>query len=131
MRADLALIRPLDAYAVEPVRVDKPWGYELIWALTESYCGKMLIVHAGEALSLQFHRRKDETIHVHAGLVEIEMSEDAESLATEVVTAGRGFRVRPGVVHRIRALEDSLILEVSTPDLDDVVRLEDRYGRTR
>jgi mannose-6-phosphate isomerase len=129
MRAELALIRPLDAYAVEQVRVDKPWGYELIWSLTESYCGKMLIVHAGEALSLQLHRRKDETIYVHAGLVEVEMGEDAEDLTKEVVTAGRGFRVRPGVVHRIRALEDSLILEVSTPYLDDVVRLEDRYGR--
>jgi mannose-6-phosphate isomerase-like protein (cupin superfamily) len=131
MRADLALVRPLDAYAFEPVRVEKPWGYELIWSLTERYCGKMLIVHAGEALSLQLHRRKDETIHVHAGLVEVEMGEAADSLTTEVVMAGRGFRVRPGVVHRIRALEDSLILEVSTPDLDDVVRLEDAYGREK
>jgi mannose-6-phosphate isomerase len=110
-------------------RVDKPWGYELIFAVTEHYCGKILFVRSGEALSLQLHRRKDETIYLHEGLAEVELG-DAGASAFEVVQPGRAFRIRPGVVHRLRALEDSLFLEVSTPQLDDVVRLADRYGRS-
>ena len=131
MMTELALVRPLDDYAVRPVRMDKPWGYEVVWAISELYCGKMLFVRAGEALSLQLHRRKDETIHVQAGLVEIAIGGGTDALATEVVAPGRGFRVRPGLLHRMQALEDSVLLEVSTPELDDVVRLEDRYGRVR
>ena len=120
----------LDAYAFEPKRVDKPWGYETIWALTDRYCGKLLFIRAGEQLSLQFHRAKDETIYVHQGRIELEMAAPGEAAPhSEIVGAGAAFRIEPGVVHRWRALEDTVVLEASTPDLDDVVRLEDRYGR--
>ncbi len=120
----------LDRWAFEPRRVDKPWGYELIWALTDDYCGKLLVVHAGQALSMQFHREKDESWYVLEGRAEIEMAGAGEkSPAREVVTPGASFRITPGTVHRVRALEDTTILEVSTPEIDDVVRLEDEYGR--
>jgi mannose-6-phosphate isomerase len=119
----------LDEFAFEPRRVEKPWGYELIWADSDRYAGKELFVREGEALSLQLHERKDETIYVQRGRVEFQIGPREDALATEVVGPGTAFRLRPGTVHRMRALEDSLLLEVSTPDLDDVVRLEDRYGR--
>ena len=119
----------LDRFATDVRRVDKPWGYEVVFALTERYCGKVLFVRAGEQLSLQFHREKDETIYVHQGRIELEVAGPGEPLETEVVGAGRAFRLTPGTVHRWRALEDSFVLETSTPHLDDVVRLEDNYGR--
>lgn len=120
----------LDRWAIEPKRVDKPWGYELIWALTDQYCGKLLVVRAGQALSMQFHREKDESWYVLEGRAELEFAAPGEkATSTEVVTPGAAFRIRPGTVHRIRALEDTVIAEVSTPQLDDVVRLEDSYGR--
>jgi mannose-6-phosphate isomerase len=120
----------LDRWAFEPRRVDKPWGYELIWALTDLYCGKLLVVYAGQALSMQFHREKDESWYLLEGRAEIEMAGAGEkSPAREVVTAGAAFRITPGTVHRVRAVEDTTILEVSTPQVDDVVRLEDAYGR--
>ena len=120
----------LDRWAFEPTRVDKPWGYELIWALTDQYCGKLLVVRAGQALSMQFHREKDESWYLLEGRAEIEMAGAGEkSPAREVVTPGAAFRITPGTVHRVRALEDTTILEVSTPQIDDVVRLEDVYGR--
>jgi mannose-6-phosphate isomerase len=110
-------------------RVDKPWGYEVVYAVTDRYCGKVLFVREGEALSLQLHRVKDETIYLHSGRAEIEIRQPGRADVVRVAAPGTSFRVRPGTVHRLRALEDSLFLEVSTPDLDDVVRLEDRYGR--
>jgi mannose-6-phosphate isomerase-like protein (cupin superfamily) len=117
-------------FAFEPERVDKPWGYELIWALTEDYCGKILFVKAGESLSLQFHKIKDESWYVLDGRAELELGAPGQSaLDTEVIRPGAAFRFRPGTVHRVRALEDTRILEVSTPELDDIVRLEDTYGR--
>ena len=116
----------LEAFAFNARRVEKPWGYELVWAHSEHYCGKLLFIREGEQLSLQFHNEKDETIYVHEGKIEIELGEDAEP---QIVEAGAAFRIRPGMVHRWRALEDALVLEASTPELDDVVRLEDRYGR--
>jgi mannose-6-phosphate isomerase len=120
----------LEAFGVEPERIEKPWGYELVWAVTDKYCGKVLFVRAGEQLSLQFHRVKDETIYVHEGRIELEIGALGDPiLHSEIVGPGSAFRIEPGVVHRWRALEDSLVLEVSTPMLDDVVRLEDRYGR--
>jgi mannose-6-phosphate isomerase len=120
----------LDPWAFETRRVEKPWGYELIWALTERYCGKVLVVYAGQALSLQFHREKDESWYVLEGRAEIEMAAAGETVpASEVVTPGAAFRIEPGTVHRVRALEETTILEVSTPQIDDVVRLEDVYGR--
>jgi mannose-6-phosphate isomerase len=120
----------LDRWAFEPRRVDKPWGYELIWALTDQYCGKLLVVHAGQALSMQFHREKDESWYVLEGRAEIEMAGAGERApAREVVTPGAAFRITPGTVHRVRAIEDTTILEVSTSEIDDVVRLEDAYRR--
>ena len=115
-------------FAVE--RIDKPWGYELLWALTDVYCGKVLFVRAGHALSLQFHREKDEAWYVQSGRAELELGAAGEALLeTEVITPGQAFHFRPGTVHRVRALEDTTILEVSTPQIDDVVRLDDAYGR--
>jgi mannose-6-phosphate isomerase len=119
----------LDRFSSPVRRVEKPWGYELIWATTNLYCGKLLFIRAGEQLSLQFHREKDETIYVHEGRLEFEIGEDSDAVASQVVGPGTAFHLRPGTLHRMRALEDSLLLEVSTSQLDDVVRLEDRYGR--
>ena len=120
----------VDRFAFEPQRVEKPWGHELIWALTDLYCGKVLFVRAGHALSLQFHNTKDESWYVQDGKVELEIGAAGEALTTsEIVGAGAAFHLRPGTVHRIRAIEDTHVLEVSTPHLDDIVRLEDRYGR--
>lgn len=119
----------LAEYAQQVRRVDKPWGYELIYAVAERYCGKLLFVRAGEALSLQYHRKKDETIYVHEGRAQLEIGRQGEEPTPVLVGPGDSFRLRPGTVHRMRALEDTLFLEVSTPELDDVVRLEDRYGR--
>jgi mannose-6-phosphate isomerase len=120
----------LDAWAFESRRVEKPWGYELIWAETEHYVGKVLFVKAGESLSLQFHREKDESWLVHQGRAKLELGSAGDAvLREEVIAAGACFRFRPGTVHRVTALEDTTILEVSTPQLDDVVRLEDAYGR--
>jgi mannose-6-phosphate isomerase len=122
----------LDRWSFEVRRVDKPWGHELIWALTDVYCGKVLFVAAGHSLSLQFHREKDESWLVQSGLCQIELGETGQAvLSEEVVGPGTAFRYPPGTVHRITALEDTTILEVSTPHLDDVVRLEDRYGRVK
>jgi mannose-6-phosphate isomerase-like protein (cupin superfamily) len=120
----------LDRFIFEPRRVEKPWGHELIWALTDVYCGKVLFVKAGQALSLQFHREKDESWLVQSGKAKLELGGAGEAiLAEEIVGAGACFRYRPGTVHRVTAIEDTTILEVSTPHLDDVVRLEDAYGR--
>lgn len=120
----------IEQFAFEPRKVEKPWGYELVWALSEAYAGKILAVSAGQSLSLQFHREKDESWYVLEGRVELELAAAGEkTTSTEVVTSGAAFRIKPGTVHRIRALEDTRIIEVSTPQLDDVVRLEDAYGR--
>ena len=130
MSVDSPNLGGLDAWAFEPRKVDKPWGYELIWAEADAYVGKVLFVKAGESLSLQFHRVKDESWLVREGRAKVELgSAGAAVLQEEVVGPGACFRFRPGTVHRVTALEDTTILEVSTPDLDDVVRLEDRYGR--
>jgi mannose-6-phosphate isomerase len=119
----------LDRFEVDVKRIEKPWGYELVYASTDRYSGKLLFIKAGEQLSLQFHKKKDETIYVHSGRVEFEIGDPGKPIDTEVVAPGRAFHLPAGTVHRIRALEDTVILEVSTPELDDVVRLEDRYGR--
>ena len=123
-------LETLDRFSVQPERVEKPWGYELIWAKTDDYAGKVLFVRAGESLSLQFHKEKDESWYVLGGRAEIELGDVGQAVTTtEVVAAGAAFRFPPGTVHRVRAVDDTTILEVSTPQLDDVVRLEDSYGR--
>jgi mannose-6-phosphate isomerase len=114
---------------VAPRRIEKPWGHELIWAETDRYVGKILHVKAGHALSLQYHERKDETIHLLSGEMRFWAGPSLESLAELKLAAGESFHVAPGTVHRMEAVTDVDILEASTPDLDDVVRLEDRYGR--
>src|ERR671931_826620 len=130
MGLDSPNIGGLDAWSVEPRRVDKPWGYELIWAHTPDYVGKLLFVAAGESLSLQFHNEKDESWLVQSGRAKLELGSAGDAMLNEeVIGPGAAFRFRPGTVHRVTALEDTTIVEVSTAHLDDVVRLEDRYGR--
>jgi mannose-6-phosphate isomerase len=123
-------LETLDRFAFQPERVDKPWGYELIWAKTDNYVGKILFVRAGELLSLQFHKEKDESWYVLDGRAELELGEVGQAVTkSEVVAKGAAFRFRPGTVHRVRAVDDTTILEVSTAQVDDIVRLEDSYGR--
>jgi mannose-6-phosphate isomerase-like protein (cupin superfamily) len=120
----------LDRFTVRPQKVEKPWGHELIWAKADVYAGKILFVKAGHALSLQFHKQKDESWYVLDGRAELELGDAGQAvLQREVVGAGIAFHFPPGTVHRVRAVEDTTILEVSTPQLEDVVRLEDEYGR--
>ncbi len=120
----------LDAWTVDPRRVEKPWGWELIWADTDRYVGKILFVAAGRSLSLQYHERKDESWYVQSGRAKLELGSSGDAVLNEVVIGlGEAFHYPPGTVHRVTALEDTTILEVSTPDLDDVVRLADDYGR--
>jgi mannose-6-phosphate isomerase len=114
----------------EARRVEKPWGYELIWALTDDYCGKLLFVRAGHALSLQYHEVKDESWYVQQGRAQLELgSRDSEERFAREIRPGDCFHFPPGTVHRLRALEDTTIFEVSTTQLEDVVRLADEYGR--
>ena len=115
----------------KPVRVEKPWGHELIWAHTERYVGKILHIKAGHALSLQYHQRKDETVHVLKGRMRFQTGDEGEELRDRVLGAGESFHITPLLRHRMIAETDCDILEASTPELDDVVRLEDRYGRAR
>ncbi len=115
----------------DPVRVEKPWGYELIWARSGRYVGKVLHINKGEALSLQYHLRKDETIHVLAGEIRLQTGEEGEELSETVLRPGESFHITPLLRHRMIAQSDCDILEASTPELDDVVRLEDRYGRVK
>jgi mannose-6-phosphate isomerase len=110
-------------------RVEKPWGHEIWWAQTDRYAGKLLIVKAGQRLSVQLHREKDETSYLLSGRLLLLQGPSAEELSEREIGPGTSWRNEPGVVHTVEALEDATILEVSTPELDDVVRLSDRYGR--
>ena len=113
-----------------PEHVPKPWGHETIWARTDRYVGKILHVRKGESLSYQYHRVKDETIRILAGLVDLEVAVPDGERRTVRLGPGDGWHLPAGTRHRLTALDDTDILEVSTPELDDVVRLEDRYGRS-
>jgi mannose-6-phosphate isomerase len=113
-------------------RVDKPWGYEIIWAVAERYVGKLLFIKAGERLSLQYHQKKDETVYVLSGKMRFEVGplEPAGAPREDrIMGPGDAYRITPHTVHRMIAIEDTQVLEASTPELDDVVRLEDSYGR--
>jgi quercetin dioxygenase-like cupin family protein len=112
----------------EIARVEKPWGYELHWAKTERYVGKLIHITKGHALSLQYHNQKDETIYLASGKLLFEIDVNGVLEKREMVP-GQAVHVTPKTVHRMTALEDSDVFEVSTPELHDVVRLEDRYGR--
>jgi len=110
-------------------RVDKPWGHELIWAHTEHYVGKILVIEAGRRLSLQRHEIKDETILVMSGRLRLFLEDDAGVVRASELGPGEFRRVRTGRIHRYEAIERCELIEVSTPELDDVVRLEDDFGR--
>jgi mannose-6-phosphate isomerase-like protein (cupin superfamily) len=112
-----------------PRRVEKPWGYELRYAHTDRYAGKLLHVDRGHRLSLQYHERKDETSYLLRGRLLLVKGEREDALWEQIVEPGTCWRNRPGDIHTVEALEDSDVLEVSTPELDDVVRLSDNYGR--
>lgn len=113
---------------VEVTLVSKPWGYERIWARSERYVGKVLHINAGEELSLQYHNKKDETVHLLSGelVYRVKLGEELEDVKLKM---GESFRITPGTVHQMYAATDCDVLEVSTPEIDDVVRLSDRYGR--
>jgi mannose-6-phosphate isomerase-like protein (cupin superfamily) len=118
-----------DAHGRPDVRiVQKPWGHEVIWAHTNRYVGKLLHIKAGHALSVQYHVRKDETIYLLAGEMAFRVQVDGE-LRDMHLRAGESYRNTPGTVHQMEAITDCDVIEASTPDLDDVVRLSDRYGR--
>ena len=116
-------------YAVSPRRVEKPWGWELVWAEADDFVGKLLFVKAGESLSLQYHELKDEAWLVQDGRATLQVGEVGGELETFEIAPGDAYRFRPRTVHRVTAIEDTLVIEVSTNHLDDVVRLEDLYGR--
>jgi quercetin dioxygenase-like cupin family protein len=109
-------------------KVPKPWGEEIIFAHTERYAGKVLTIRQGESLSLQYHAQKDETIYVYSGRVRLLRESEGQS-DVRVLEAGEAVHFPPGTRHRLEGLADCILFEVSTPELDDVVRLEDRYGR--
>lgn len=111
-----------------PYRVDKPWGHELIWARTDRYVGKILHLNAGHSLSCQYHNRKDETLHVLRGELLLRTG-TPDALAERTLRPGESVHIPPGVVHELEAIVDTDVLEASTPELDDLVRLRDRYGR--
>lgn len=108
--------------------VPKPWGHETIWAHTDRYVGKILHIKAGHALSVQYHNRKDETVHLLTGelIYRVKLEGELEDMH---LRAGESFRISAGTIHQMEAVTDCDVLEASTPDLDDVVRLSDRYGR--
>jgi len=112
----------------EVQRVPKPWGYEVIFAKTGRYVGKILHVTKGECLSLQYHEMKEETLYVVAGELKLTIEHDGDRREVRL-RAGEAFHIPPRLIHRMEAMEDTDVAEVSTPELDDVVRLEDRYGR--
>jgi len=109
-------------------RVPKPWGYELIFAKTGRYAGKILHVNRGECLSLQYHEMKEETLYVVRGQLKLTIESDGDRRVLSL-RAGEAFHIPPRLIHRMEAVEDTDLAEVSTPELEDVIRLEDRYGR--
>jgi len=118
-------------HRAEDTLVEKPWGYEVRWAITDRYVGKILHVRKGEALSLQYHERKDEWLLITRGAVDVELGAGKGELKTHRMREGDSVHLEPLTRHRITAVEDTDIYEVSTPEIEDVVRLEDRYGRAR
>jgi mannose-6-phosphate isomerase len=113
----------------ESTKVEKPWGHEIHWAVTGNYVGKILFIKTGESLSVQYHREKDETIYIQSGKMVLSVGEDPEKLDRVELTPGTAFHIPPGLIHQMESVEDCTVFEVSTIQLDDVVRLADRYGR--
>ena len=109
-------------------KVEKPWGHEIRFICTERFAGKVLFIRAGSQLSLQYHERKEEAFLVQDGMLELVLGRGADQ-RVERLGPGQSWHITPGTVHRFRAVTDCTLFEVSTPELDDVVRLEDDYGR--
>ena len=114
-----------------PRKIEKPWGFELLFAHTPNYAGKLLFVKRGHRLSLQYHKEKDETLYIYEGKVLLEIEESDGQLVQSEAASGYCFRVPPLTKHRLKALEDTTLFEVSTPELEDVVRVDNDYGRTK
>jgi len=112
-----------------PRRVDKPWGHELIWVLTDRYCGKVIVIETGRRLSLQYHERKDESVYVISGRLRLHLEDDAGLMTVRELGPGDSARVPVGRRHRFEAAQRVELIEVSTPELDDVIRVEDDFGR--
>jgi len=112
-----------------PRRVDKPWGHELIWVLTDRYCGKVIVIETGRRLSLQYHQRKDESVYVVSGRLRLHLEDDAGVMTVRELGPGDSARVPVGRRHRFEAVQRVELIEVSTPELDDVIRVEDDFGR--
>jgi mannose-6-phosphate isomerase len=112
-----------------PRRVDKPWGHELIWVLTDRYCGKVIVIETGRRLSLQYHERKDESVYVISGRLRLHLEDDAGVMTVRELGPGDSARVPVGRRHRFEAVQRVELIEVSTPELDDVIRVEDDFGR--
>ena len=125
----MSVTPPPPAPSELPRRVDKPWGHEIIWAWTDRYVGKLLVIETGKRLSLQHHEIKDEWIHVLEGRLLLTLENDAGEVEDRELGPGDGAHVGVRRVHRYEALETCRLIEVSTPELDDVVRLEDDFGR--
>ena len=111
-------------------RIEKPWGFELVWAKTNQYVGKLLFIRAGESLSLQFHRKKMETMYFESGECIVDTGPSESELRSVKFQSGDVFHIPPETLHRLKAVTDCRVFEVSTAHLDDVVRLQDKYGRT-
>ena len=114
---------------MEPVKTEKPWGYEILFANTPHYVGKILFIKKGHRLSLQYHQKKDESLYLYNGKTRIEIEEKPGTMVTREVGSGFALRIPPNTRHRLEAIEDSTFFEVSTPELEDVIRVEDDYGR--
>lgn len=121
-------MKPENSGRVDITHVPKPWGHETIWAHTDRYVGKVLHIKAGHSLSVQYHNKKDETVHLLTGelVYRVQLGDTLEDMRLQ---AGESFRITPGTIHQMEAVTDCDVLEVSTPELDDVVRLSDKYGR--
>jgi len=131
-KGDMSIDSPnfegLDRWMFEPRRVDKPWGHELIWARTDRYVGKILHIEPGHVLSLQYHNQKDESIYVLAGEIILRLQRDGK-LTERRVGQGQSFHIEPKLIHQFEAVVSTDLLEASTAEIDDVVRIKDRYGR--
>lgn len=114
-----------------PQKTEKPWGFELLWAYTPKYVGKLIFVKKGHRLSLQYHKKKDESMYIYQGEVRIEIEGGDGQLRASVAQPGYCLRIPPLTKHRLEAIEDTTLFEVSTPELEDVERLEDDYGRAK
>ena len=113
-----------------PRRIEKPWGFELLFAHTSKYAGKIIFVRKGHRLSLQYHERKDESMYIHVGTIQMEISIGNGHVQSSILRQGDSIRILPLTRHRVTAIDDTTIFEVSTAELDDVKRIEDDYGRT-